>query len=344
MSGLRDRRAILVALSCALLPIGGIPRHAAAQNGAVPYLSRVEVQQYIDEVVAQHGFGRAELERWLGAARYSSTVERLMQPPVPFGQRNWFDYRDRYLVPTRVQAGLGFWRNNGEALERARARYGVPPEIIVAIIGVETNYGQMTGNFRTLDVMMTLTFDYPRRADYFRGELTQFLLLAREQKADPLAFRGSFAGALGMPQFMPGSIRKWAVDFDGDGRIELSRSSTDAIGSVGSYLAAHGWQAQLPILADATATEEIVDALGRGIVAQTTWSAALAAGVQSDLTVPLDTPVVLIDLPVVAPTPDGPDRLFKVGTVNFAAILNYNRSYFYATSVVELAAALAASR
>lgn len=344
MSRFRWRRALLVALACAFAPLAGIPAQAAAQSVAVPYLARSEVQQYIGEMVAQHGFERGELERWLGAARYSATVERLMQPPIPFGQRNWFDYRDRYILPTRVQAGLAFWRSNEQALERARLRYGVPPEVIVAIIGVETNYGQMTGNFRTLDVMMTLTFDYPRRADYFRTELTQFLLLAREQKTSPLAYKGSFAGALGMPQFMPGSIRQWAVDFDGDGRIDLARSATDAIGSVASFLAAHGWQPELPILARAEATEELVDVLGRGIVAQTTWSAALAVGVKSDLMVPLDAPVLLIDLPVVAATPGDPDRLFKVGTVNFAAILNYNRSYFYATAVVELAAALARGR
>ncbi|MGH6622887.1 MAG: lytic murein transglycosylase B, partial [Burkholderiaceae bacterium] len=309
----------------------------------VPYLSRPEVQQYIDEMIAVHGFERAQLERWLGAARYSATVERLMQPPIPFGQRNWYDYRNRYILPTRVQAGLAFWKRHADALERAQVRYGVPPEIIVAIIGVETDFGRITGGFRTIDVMMTLTFDYPRRAEYFRDELTQFLLLAREQKTDPLNYKGSFAGAIGLPQFMPGSIRRWAVDFDGDERIDLARSASDAIGSVASFLSAHGWDPALPILAEAEATEEIVDALGRGIIAQTAWSSALASGVQSDLVVSLDTPVLVIDLPVV-PVAGEAERLYRVGTANFAAILAYNRSYFYATSVVELAAAIARSR
>lgn len=343
MTGAFSRRALLVASACIAVFASGLPSPAAAQNGFVPYPSRPDVQQYIDEVIALHGFERAQLERWLGAARYSATVERLMQPPIPFGERNWYDYRNRYILPTRVQAGLAFWHRNADALTRAHARYGVPPEIIVAIIGVETDFGRMTGGFRTIDVMMTLTFDYPRRAEYFRDELTQFLLLAREQKVDPLRYKGSFAGALGLPQFMPGSIRRWAVDFDGDSRIDLTRSASDAIGSVASFLAAHGWDPALPILAEAEATEEIVDALGRGIAAQTAWSAALASGVQSDLVVSLDTPVLVIDLPVVPAAGEG-DRLYRVGTTNFAAILAYNRSYFYATAVVELAAAIARSR
>ena len=143
----------------------------------------------------------------------------------------------------------------------------MPAEIIVAIIGVETHFGRITGNFRTLDVFTTLTFDYLRRADFYRAEFIEFLLLAREQRRDPMSYRGSFAGAIGLPQFMPGSIRRWGVDFDGDGRIDLLASPADAIGSVASFLVAHGWQRDLPIVFEAEADESIVDALGRGIEA-----------------------------------------------------------------------------
>ena len=304
-----------------------------------PYASRPEVQQFIDEVVAEHGFDRARVERWLNEARYSSTVERLMQPPIPFGQRNWLDYRSRYLEDKRVQAGTDFWRDNSAALERATERFGVPPEIIVAIIGVETYWGRITGTFRTIDVLATLSFDYLRRADYYRRELVELLLLAREQDTDPLRFRGSFAGALGLPQFMPGSIRRFAVDFDGDGRIDLASSATDAIGSVARFLLRHGWQREAPILFEAEADEAIVDALGRGIEAVVTWSEAQGAGVVADLPLPPETPVLVIDLPYVDAGGEV-RRRFRVGTVNFAAILQYNRSYFYATAVVELAEAL----
>jgi membrane-bound lytic murein transglycosylase B len=215
----------------------------------------------------------------------------------------------------------------------------VPPEVIVAIIGVETYWGRITGNFRTIDVLATLSFDYLRRSDYYRRELVELLLLAREQQADPLRFKGSFAGAIGLPQFMPGSIRRFAVDFDGDGRIDLAGSTTDAIGSVARFLLRHGWQRESPIVFKAEATEAIVDSLGRGIDAVVTWADALDAGVVADLPLRPDTPVLVIDLPYVDARGE-PGRLFRVGTVNFAAILQYNRSYFYATAVAELAEAL----
>jgi membrane-bound lytic murein transglycosylase B len=328
------RRSLVAALAAAL-----VAPAAARSPAPPPYASRSEVQRFIDEVVDEHGFDRSQVERWLNAARYSPTVERLMQPPIPFGQRNWLDYRSRYVEDKRVQAGVAFWRANSAALDRATDRFGVPPEVIVAIIGVETYWGRITGNFRTIDVLATLSFDYLRRSDYYRRELVELLLLAREQQADPLRFKGSFAGAIGLPQFMPGSIRRFAVDFDGDGRIDLAGSTTDAIGSVARFLLRHGWQRESPIVFKAEATEAIVDSLGRGIDAVVTWADALDAGVVADLPLRPDTPVLVIDLPYVDARGE-PGRLFRVGTVNFAAILQYNRSYFYATAVAELAEAL----
>jgi len=311
----------------------------AVAETRVPYPQRAEVRAFIDELTAKHGFERDRLERWFSHARYSPAVERYMQPPIPFGQRNWFDYRARYLDDARVQSGVLFMRSHQAAMERAQREFGVPPEIIAAIIGVETHYGRTTGNFRTLDALVTLSFDYLRRAEYYRQQLTEFFLLVREQNSDPLTIKGSFAGALGLPQFMPGSIRSYAVDFDGDGRVDLTTSTADAIGSVASFLAAHGWQRDTPILFEARADEAIVDALGRGINAAVTWSDALAAGVAGDVPLPLDTPVLVIDLPVS--NAGELERLYRVGTVNFSAVLHYNRSYFYACAVVELSRAIA---
>jgi membrane-bound lytic murein transglycosylase B len=326
-----DRRAFLVSLAA-------IAAAAPAQASST-YLARPEVQQFVEDLVTAHAFDRAQLERWLREARYSASVERLMQPPIPFGQRNWLEYRQRYLDSSRIQAGADFWQTHRTALARADEQSGVPAEIVVAIIGVETHFGRITGNFRTLDVFTTLTFDYQRRAEFYRAEFVEFLLLAREQRRDPASYRGSFAGAIGLPQFMPGSIRRWGVDFDGDGRIDLLSSPTDAIGSVANFLVGHGWQRDLPIAFEAEADESIVDALGRGIEAQTTWSAALAAGVVTEALLSLDTAVIVIDLPLLDSNGQ-PDRAYRVGTANFSAILHYNRSYFYATAVTELAAAI----
>ncbi len=329
----RTRRAML-----AMLPLLLIARDGSAETRA-PYLQRAEVQQFIDELLAQHGFERQRIERWLASARYSPAVERYMQPPIAFGQRNWLEYRARYLDEARVQAGAAFVRNHQPAMQRAQQQFGVPPEIIAAIIGVETYYGRITGNFRTLDALVTLSFDYLRRAEYYRQQLAELFLLAREQNSDPLAMKGSFAGAVGLPQFMPGSIRRYAVDFDGDGRVDLSTSAIDAIGSVAAYLAAHGWQRDVPIVFDVIADEATVDALGRGIDATVRWSDAQAAGVEGDVALPLDANVLVIDLPYLK---DGAvERLYRVGTANFSALLRYNRSYFYASAVAELAQAIA---
>ncbi|MEO8186568.1 MAG: lytic murein transglycosylase B [Burkholderiaceae bacterium] len=329
------RRSMLQVLALLLLAIAS----SALAETRTPYLQRAEVQQFIDELTTQHGFERQRIERWLSQARYLPAVERYMQPPIAFGQRNWLDYRARYLDEPRVQGGAAFVRQHQAAMERAQREFGVPAEIIAAIIGVETHYGRITGNFRTLDALVTLSFDYLRRAEYYRQQLTEFFLLVREQNADPLTIKGSFAGALGLPQFMPGSIRRHAVDFDGDGHVDLANSAVDAIGSVASFLAAHGWQADMPIVFDAITDEATVDALGRGINAAVTWSDALAAGVEGDVFLPLDAQVLVIDLPIVNGA--DVDRLYRVGTVNFSALLHYNRSYFYASAVVDLSRAIA---
>ncbi|MCS7101435.1 MAG: lytic murein transglycosylase, partial [Burkholderiaceae bacterium] len=205
----------------------------------------------------------------------------------------------------------------------------------------ETHFGRVLGGHRTLDVLLTLAFDYTRRADFYREELAHFLLLCHERRLDPLALRGSYAGALGLPQFMPSSIRGFALDFDGDGRVDLAANAADAVGSVGNYLAAHGWRADLPVALPAQADSEVLEILGRGIRAVYRWRDVAALGVAIDGALEDEARVLLIDLPYV--TADGAEGVqWRIGTVNFSALLHYNRSYFYAAAVVELAQAIRA--
>lgn len=332
------KRRHLIALA------GGWPLAALAQtDGAragTPYLLRADVQAYLDEAVAAYGLDRAWVERTIALARYSEVAERLTTPgQAPAWTRDWRQYRSRNVDERRIREGIAFWRTHRAAFTRMEDSFGVPAQIAVAIIGVETFYGRTLGNQRTLDVLMTLAFDYTRRAPLYRDELAQFLLLAREQNLDPLAQRGSFAGALGLPQFMPGSIRRFAVDFDGDGRIDLARNATDAIGSVGHFLLRHGWQRDQPIQFAAQADRSVAAVLGRGILAATRWADVAALGVSVTGQLAADTPVLLLDLATT--TPDGAEATeFRLGTVNMSALLHYNRSYFYACSVADLAFAI----
>jgi membrane-bound lytic murein transglycosylase B len=330
-----NRRRFVAALSCVALAAP-----AAARAQALSYPLRGEVQAYIDAIVAEYGLERGWVERVIAQGRYVEAAERLTTPGnAPPSARNWAEYRARNVDERRVRDGHDFLRRHRAALARAAERYGVPASIVVAIIGIETLFGRVMGNLRTLDVLLTLAFDYPRRASLYREELTQFLLLCRERGIDPVAPRGSFAGAMGLPQFLPGSVRRYAVDFDGDGRIDLSGSGADAIGSVANFLAAHGWRRDLPVLLSARADASIVEVLGRGITAAYRWQDVAALGVTIDGALPDAARVLLLDLPYV--TADGVEAVeYRVGTVNAAALLHYNRSYFYAAAVTELAQAI----
>jgi membrane-bound lytic murein transglycosylase B len=311
---------------------------AAAPCAAQTYADRADVKAFATEMVERHGFRQGELERVLGGARYLDSVVTLMTPG-PATQRSWQAYRTNFLNPRRVEAGVAFWRRHAAVLDRAATVYGVPPEIIVAIIGVETEYGRNTGSFRVLDALATLAFDYPRRAEFFRGELEQFLLLARESRTDAASFRGSYAGAIGIPQFMPGSIRRYAVDFDGDGRLDLRASNADAIGSVANFLAEHGWLAGAEVAVPAEVTGERYRLLVDGGI-ETVYRAAelREADVAFDEAIDADTPSVLIELE----SPDAASE-YRVGLQNFYVLTRYNRSSFYASAVRELAAAVKAA-
>lgn len=295
------------------------------------------VIDFARDLERRHGFNADELLGEFAGTRPNLTVLKLIQPPATPQQRSWERYRPRFLNERRIEGGVRFWEENRLALVRARALFGVPEEIIVAIIGVETEYGRNAGNFSVLEALATLAFRYPPRAEFFRTELEQFLLLARENRMDPRSIKGSFAGAIGIPQFMPGSQRRYGVDFDADQRIDLGGSVEDAIGSVGHFLEQHGWQSGAPIAVPARVesgapdrtlleagirpTLKVADLTQRGIVSSADPQAT----------------VTLIDL--VSP---GSATEYWLGFDNFYVITRYNRSSFYAMAVFQLAEAIKA--
>ena len=326
---------LVILLTTVLASLLAGPTHS--QQGAA-FSQDQQVQAFIVDLHEQHGFDIAHLTRQFVAIRPNVAVLRAIRPPaVPEKQRSWERYRQRFVNAQRIAGGQNFWQDNAATLQRAEAIYGVPAEVIVAIIGVETLYGQNMGSFGVLEALASLAFHYPPRADFFRGELAQFLLLARENGVSPLEIKGSYAGAMGIPQFMPSSQRRFAVDFDGDDRIDLRHSNTDAIGSVARFLQQHGWQKGALVAVPAR-----VDGLP---------AAALAAGIKPSLTVAElaaqgivaaadgDRPAALIDL--VTP---GAATEYWLGFDNFYVLTRYNRSSFYAMAVFQLAAALRQGR
>ncbi len=334
---------LVAAMSSSALAADAVQQRRAAAPSA-PYHEREDVRAFIAEMSAEHAFAGADLERWFAAARHQPRVIELMTRPVVEPPR-WFEYAPPFLARARVEAGIAFWSTHDEALQRARVATGVPPEIIVAIIGVETSYGRYVGSHRVLDALATLAFDYPRRAPYFRGELREFLLLAREQGISPLSPKGSYAGAMGLPQFMPGSYRRYAVDFDNSGRVDLFGSVDDAIGSVANYLARHDWQRGQPVLLPARlAPERHAAILGR-----------LEGGLSERRVAPLwaeDGVTVVASPGTVERDPFGlllleesaSESSYWIACHNFYVITRYNRSRLYATAVLRLAEALRAAR
>ena len=309
-----------------------------------------DVAAFIDDMVTRHSFDRAELEALFKKARYIDTAIQLIKPAPPGRPKNWQAYRARFIEPIRIGAGVAFWNAHADALKRAEERFGVPAEIIVGIIGVETIYGRNTGNFRVLDALTTLAFDYPKtptreaRMRFFRGELENTLLLARESGIEPFSLFGSYAGAIGLPQFMPGSIRKFAIDFDDDGKIDLRHSPVDAIGSVAHFLAEHGWKSGAPTVFPATVSTSEPNRgwdmfIGQGLEAKFRLDELKAAGVFPSTTPPSDLLFGLVDL-----QNGGEPTEYWLGTANFFAITQYNRSFFYAMSVIDLGRAIRLAR
>ena len=298
------------------------------------YAERPEVQAFIREVAERHGFVEKELAFLFSRVRRVDPVLEAIKPQPPKA-RSWEEYRGNFVNERRITEGAQFWKKHRRALERAEQRYGVPAEYIVAIIGIETLYGRNAGRYRVVDALTTLAFDYPPRAPFFRSELEHYLLLAREQSADVFSMRGSYAGAIGIPQFMPSSLRRYAVDFDGNGAIDLRRSPTDAIGSVGNFLKEHGWQAGDGVLFEARVSGEAWRPLADGSVdPKHAVSDLRAAGVQVE-GAPEGARAALVELEI----PDRPSE-YRLGLHNFWVITRYNRSAFYASAVHDLAQAL----
>ena len=318
---------------------GAAPGATKADFGA-----REDVRDFAADMVRRHGFVESELLTLFSRANNYPEIIGLITPPVQPRARSWQAYRSRFIEPVRIAGGAQLWDRYEPELTRAEREFGVPAEIIVAIIGVETVYGRNKGNWRVIDALATLAFDYPRRAPFFRSELENYLLFVREHDIDVFSVRGSYAGAIGIPQFMPSSWRKWAVDFDGDGRIDLRESMADSIGSVASFLKGHGWVAGAPIAFRASIDgEAYAELLARDIrpslpVAEFDRYGVLSSTMKQAGLAP-DTLAALIELV----TPDKPSQ-FWVGLDNFYVITRYNRSSFYAMSVIELGAAIRARR
>jgi membrane-bound lytic murein transglycosylase B len=338
----RARRHLLTGLAVAPTVLAS---RAWAQTGAQPpllsYAQRPEVQTFAEEFVQRRGGTAGEVLDILNQAQYSATAERLMTPAGKSVKRSWRVYRSRFIEPLRIRSGLQFWQDNEAVLARAQEVTGVDASVIVGIIGVETFFGRIMGSFRVLDALMTLSFDYLRRADYFKTELEQFLILQQETGLDYNNTLGSFAGAMGLPQFMPSSIRKHAVDMDGDGLIDLRNSAQDAVGSVARYLADYGWIKGEPIALPARVNRnvDLAPLLSGGPEPRYTPAQLAALGVSALGSLPSEAKALLVDLPTGDEIPE-----YRVGLTNFYVITRYNRSYFYAASVQDLAEAVAQAR
>lgn len=294
------------------------------------YSQHPQAAAFIDEMVKQHGFKREEIQQWLSRAeRQQSVLDAIARPAEK--AKPWKDYRKLFVTNDRIQQGVAFWRDHAAALARAERTTGVPAAIIVSIIGVETRYGRNTGNYRVLDALTTLGFDYPPRAEFFRTQLVEFFLMAREQKMTPDRVMGSYAGAMGFGQFMPSSYRKYAVDFDGDGEADIVNNIDDAIGSVGNYLKGYGWQRGGAIVVKAQVREPLPDGVLREVLEPLTTLAEYKSKAIFSLTpLPDTTKAALFML-------EGESgNEYWLALNNFYMITRYNRSQMYSMAVVQL--------
>ncbi len=297
------------------------------------FSQREDVQAFIRDLAQRQHFRVEDLQAAFNDAREVPQVIKLIKPSTDPNVRSWQRYRPQFINSARISAGVDFWHWHERALTMAEARTGVPAEIIVGIIGVETIYGRNTGNFQTLSALATLAFDYPPRADLFRKELEELFLLARDQGQDVREYRGSYAGAIGLPQFLPSKIRSLGMDGDGDGHIDIRGNADDAIASVASYLASYGWQRDGRIVMparvdDPIRAQSLIDA---GIAPVLDGAILQQAGVHSDLKPQEHDLVTLVDL--VSP---GSPTEYWLGFQNFYVITRYNHSSFYAMSVNDL--------
>lgn len=297
-----------------------------------------KVAEFVHEMTRDYGFASEQVIELLGQAERKQAILDAISRPAE-RVKPWKEYRPIFITDSRIAQGVDFWRQNEKALARAEEVYGVPAEIIVAIIGVETFYGRNTGSHRVIDALATLGFDYPPRQPFFRQQLKEFLLLAREEQVDPLVLKGSYAGAMGLPQFMPSSFRAYAVDFDDDGHIDIWSNPTDAIGSAASYFKQHGWVSGAPVVARATVSgERHAEGLTTGLEPVKKLAELRELGWKVETRMPDDTPVTAFRLEGA----EGDE--YWLGLPNFYVITRYNRSVMYAMAVHQLADKLAQAR
>ena len=320
---------------------------AAKAVEAYPYGRRDDAMALAEQLAERHGLPPDWARAQLAQARQLPVVARLIMPPPAGTAKNWAAYRARFIEPDRVRAGLAFWAANERWLDAAEQRYGVPASVLVGVIGVETFYGRIMGNFRVLDALSTLSLDFPSgrkdRSAFFRDELGQFLRLSYTEQLAPNSIKGSFAGAIGLGQFMPGSINRFAVDFDGDGHIDMVASAADVIGSVAHYLAEHGWQRGQPTH---YAVKPPVDSADRAALLLPDILPSFSATQMIERGAALDEagtahngPLALVELQNGDAAPS-----YVAGTQNFYAVTRYNWSSYYALAVIELGQAVAAAR
>lgn len=318
----------------------------AQQDAKTAYADRSDAMQFADELVSRDHIDPAWAHRWVGSARLIPVAQKLVAPAPAGVVKNWTAYRARFLDNARIEAGARFWNTYRDTLQRAEQQFGVPAWLVAGIIGVETQYGQNTGSFRVLDVLATLAFDFPsshpraaERSAYFRGELRQFLLTAYRNQQSPDDARGSYAGAMGLPQFMPSSLAQFGVDFDGDGKVDLLNSPADAIGSVANYLKSYGWQTgqptHFPVTLLPTADKETL--LAPDILPTFKAADMQAKGVQMPLEAQNYTgKLALIELLNGDPALTGTAPEYYAGSDNFYTVTRYNWSSYYAMAVIEL--------
>ncbi len=318
-----------VLLTVSILTLAGTVR--------ADYASRPDVQAYIAELVGEHGFDEDTLlEAFREARRQEQVLESIARPAER--TLEWYEYRDIFVKEPRISQGVAFWSANEAVLAEAERRYGVAPEYVVAILGVETRYGQVTGSYRVLDALTTLAFDYPPRGSFFRKELTQYFLLAREEGCDPASLTGSYAGAMGYGQFIPSSYRAYAVDFDGDGARDIWTNQADAIGSVANYFQRHGWKQGGPVALRVTLSDSAADSVANeSLDLKRSVGELRALGVEVS-GIDAQTPAGLYRMALQ----NGPE--YWLGLNNFHVITRYNRSPLYALAVHELSQAIVEAR
>jgi membrane-bound lytic murein transglycosylase B len=307
---------------------------ASGETAGAIDVRRPEVKEFIAHVAGTSAFSKHQLRKILKAAQSQPAIIEAMDRPAEKA-KPWSEYRPIFLTERRIREGTDFWLAHRRALDQASIRSGVAPEYLAAILGVETYYGRLTGSYRVLDALATLAFDYPARAKFFRDELEQYLLLTRDSGLDPLSVKGSYAGAMGAPQFMPSNFRRYAVDAEADGHINLWTDWPDVCESVGNYLKQHGWNHGEPVLSEASvAPDKASDLDGRTLALSETVGSLRTKGVNFDSTLAENAPALLIAVD------DTDGTHWRVGYNNFYVITRYNHSALYAMAVFELAAAV----